>query len=256
MERAEKNDQSHAVAPDPNLSEHDVEINNFCQYLKAQMKVPDDDWMDFTVDAMMLIKRYCSKEKVAEVTPIEENSPPKPTEELAPEVVQASQAITTMNVVPAANNQSITSYLGTLNQQTIGQPICGDLMSPRMALLGLTLVKHLLRQDGPHTSGDKNWSMATYTGKDYEKTMSFSLWLNLFYCLIICPKPWLYGKYHIVKLSCNCLQLMLFNTVTLYLQVINVCDTYTCFYNQLFIVLWQSCEVYVLYNLLYFHTII
>ena len=79
LERAEKNDQSRAVAPDPNLSKHDVEIDHFCQYLKAQMKkVPDDDWMDFTVDAMMLIKRYCSKEKVAPGTPVEEISPPNP----------------------------------------------------------------------------------------------------------------------------------------------------------------------------------
>ena len=89
LERAEKNDQSRAVAPDPNISDHDVEIEHFCQYLKAQMKkVPDDDWMDFTVDAMMLIKRYCSKEKVAPVTPVEDTPPPKPTEEPAPEVLQ------------------------------------------------------------------------------------------------------------------------------------------------------------------------
>ena len=157
MERAEKNDQSRAVPPDPNLSEHDVEIEHFCQYLKAQMKkVPDDNWMDFTVDAMMLIKRYCSKEKVAPVTPVEDTPPPKPTEEPAPEVLQASQAITTMNVLPAANNQAIASYLASLNPQALGQPIYGDLMSPRMTLLGSPSVKHLLRQDGGHTSADKN----------------------------------------------------------------------------------------------------
>ena len=119
-------------------------------------KFPDDDWMDFTVDAMMLIKRYCSKEKVAPVTPVEDTPPPKPTKEPAPEVLQASQAITTMNVVPAATNQSIASYVASLNQQAIGQPIYGDLMSPRMALLGSPSVQHLLRQDGAHTSGDKN----------------------------------------------------------------------------------------------------
>ena len=141
LERAEKNDQSRAVAPDPNLSEHDVEIEHFCQYLKAQM---------------MLIKRYCSKEKVAPVTPVEDTPPPKPTEEPAPEALQASQVITTMNVFPAATNQSIASYLASLNQQAIGQRIYGDLMSPRMALLGLPSVQHLLRQDGAHTSGDKN----------------------------------------------------------------------------------------------------
>ena len=196
LERAEKNDQSRAVAPDPNLSEHDVEIEHFCQYLKAQMKkVPDDDWMDFTVDAMMLIKRYCSKEKVAPGTPVEDTPPPKPTEEPAPEVLQASQAITTMNLVPAATNQSIASYLASLNQQAIGQPIYGDLMSPRMALLGSPSVQHLLRQDGAHTSGDKNWYMASDTGKDFHEARIISWCFNLFYCLIIRPKPLLYGEY-------------------------------------------------------------
>ena len=78
LDRVEKSEQERAApatAPPP-PSEHDLEIDHFSNYLKAQMKkIPNPIWMDFTMDSMMLVKKFVYGEEPTPPIPTASSSP-------------------------------------------------------------------------------------------------------------------------------------------------------------------------------------
>ena len=160
LDRVEKSEQERAAPSSAAPSEHDVELDHFSNYLKAQMKkIPNPKWMDFTMESMMLVKKFVQGE---------EHPPPIPTASSSPinvvddkeEVVapQPTAQVTTManlNVVPSSTSHNLSSYLASLGTPAIPQPLYGDYLSPRMALMGSPSVHHLMRGDVHGPQADK-----------------------------------------------------------------------------------------------------
>ena len=100
----------------------------------------------------MLVKKFVQGE---------EHPPPIPTASSSPINVVAPQPtaqVTTManlNVVPSSTSHNLSSYLASLETPAIPQPLYGDYLSPRMALMGSPSVHHLMRGDVHGPQADK-----------------------------------------------------------------------------------------------------
>ena len=127
-----------------------MEIDHFSNHLKAQMKkIPNPKWMDFTMDTMMLVKKFVYGEEPTPPIPTASSSPINVVDDKE-EVVQQPTQVTTManlNVVPSSTSHNQSSYLASLGTPAIPQPLYGDYLSPRMALMGSPSVQHLMRGD-------------------------------------------------------------------------------------------------------------
>ena len=133
------------------------------KYMEHQMKkIQQEQWMDFTMDAMVLAKRYVCGEKLKEKAPIDVSS----AEEVLvaadkPEVVKVAANATPMTtlankaVLPGASSQSIGSYLASISGQTLTSPMYGDYMSSRMALMGSPSIQHMVYPDVQQVLNDK-----------------------------------------------------------------------------------------------------
>ena len=158
LDRVEKFEQERAATPTapPPPSEHDLEINYFSEYLKVQMKkIPTQQWMDFTMESMMLAKKFVYGEEAIPPRPRASPSPPINVVDEKDDVVPPSQ-VTTMNVVPSSTSHNLSSYLASLGTPAIPQPLYGDFLSPRMALMGSpSLQQHMMRADHHAPQNDK-----------------------------------------------------------------------------------------------------
>ena len=160
LDRVEKSEQERAAPSSAAPSEHDVEIDHFSNYLKAQMrKIPNTKWMDFTMDSMMLVKKFVQGEKqpppirTACSSPI--NVVDDKEELVAPQPTSQLTAMANLNVVPSSTSHNLTSYLASLGTPAIPQPLYGDYLSPRMALMGSPSVHQLMRGDVHAPQADK-----------------------------------------------------------------------------------------------------
>ena len=92
-------------------------------------KIQQNQWMDFTMDSMVLAKRYVCGQKPKEKATIDVSS----AEEVVvaaekPEVVKVAANATPMTtlanmaVVPGSSSQSIGSYLASISGQTLTSP--------------------------------------------------------------------------------------------------------------------------------------
>ena len=115
LDRVEKSEQERAApatAPPP-PSEHDLEIDHFSNYLKAQMKkIPNPKWMDFTMDSMMLVKKFVYGEEPTPPIPTASSSPINVVDD-KDDVVQPTQVTTmvNMNVVPSSTSPNLHHIL-------------------------------------------------------------------------------------------------------------------------------------------------
>ena len=159
LDRVEKSEQERAApatAPPP-PAEHDLEIDHFSNYLKVQMKkIPNPKWMDFTMESMMLAKKFVYGEEPTTPIPTAFSSPINVVDD-KDDVVQPTQVTTmaNMNVVPSSTSHNLSSYLASLGTLAIPQPLYGEFLSPRMALMGSPFVQHIMRADHHAPQTDK-----------------------------------------------------------------------------------------------------
>ena len=159
LDRVEKSEQERAAPSSAAPSEHDVEIDHFSNYLKAQMKkIPNPKWMDFTMDTMMLGKKFVYGEEPTPPIPTASSSPINVVDDKDEVVPPQPTQVTTManlNVVPSSTSHNLSSYLATLGTPAIPQPLYGDYLSPSMALMGSPSVQHLMKGDLHALQADK-----------------------------------------------------------------------------------------------------
>ena len=95
-------------------------------------KIQQDQWMDFTMDAMVLAKRYVCGQKPKEKATIDVSSAEVVVAAEKPEVVKVAANATPMTtlanmaVVPGSSSQSIGSYLASISGQTLTSSMYGD----------------------------------------------------------------------------------------------------------------------------------
>ena len=154
LERHEKSTHERATMSEPD-TDHGKEIEHFSKYMEHQMKkIQQEKWMDFTMDAMVLAKRYVCGEKPKEKPAIDVSS----AEEVVvtvekPEVIKVAANTTPMTtlanmaVVTGSSSQSIGNYLASISGQTLTSPMYGDYMSSRMALMGSPSIHHMVYPD-------------------------------------------------------------------------------------------------------------
>ena len=119
----EKSEQERAAPSSAAPSEHDVAIDHFSNYLKAQMKtIPNPKWMDFTMDSMMLVKKFVQGEEPTPPIPRASSSPINVVDDKDEVVAPQPTQVTTManlNVVPSSTSHNLSSYLATLGTPSI-----------------------------------------------------------------------------------------------------------------------------------------
>ena len=151
LDRVDKSAEERAVAANVTVSDHDVEIEHYSNYLKAQMKKIDSSkWMDFTMDTMGLVRRYVCGDKQASPPPPSPPSPPINVVDDRQEIIHPTpiNTLTSLNVVQPTSTQNLSSYLASIATPSLSQPMYSDFLSPRMALMGSpSLPAHLMRPD-------------------------------------------------------------------------------------------------------------
>ena len=151
LDRVDKSAEDRAVAANVTVSDHDVEIEHYSNYLKAQMKKIDSSkWMDFTMDTMGLVRRYVCGDKQASPPPPSPPSPPINVVDDKQEIIHPTpiNTLTSLNVVQPTSTQNLSSYLASIATPSLSQPMYSDFLSPRMALMGSpSLPAHLMRPD-------------------------------------------------------------------------------------------------------------
>ena len=159
LDRVEKSAEDRAVAANATVSDHDVEIEHYSNYLKAQMKKIDSSkWMDFTMDTMGLVKRYVCGEK--------QSTPPPPSPHHHPLrwwMIRRRSCIQHPSTPSQASTWSsqaaariCLANLASIATPSLSQPMYSDFLSPRMARMALmgspSLPQHMLRPDMGTTS--------------------------------------------------------------------------------------------------------
>ena len=151
LDRVDKSAEDRAVAAHASVSDHDLEIEHYSNYLKAQMKKIDSaKWMDFTMDTMGLVKRYVCGEKQYTPPPPSPPSPPIRVVDDKEDIIAPTpmNSLTSLNVVQPPSSHNLSNYLASLSTPSMSQPIYSEFLSPRMALMGSpSLPHHLLRPD-------------------------------------------------------------------------------------------------------------
>ena len=150
LDPVEKSEQERAAPSSAEPSEHDVELDHFSNYLKAQMKkIPNPKWMDFTMESMMLVKKFVQGEKQPAPIPTASSSPINVVDDneevVAPQPTAQVTTMANLNVVPSSTSHNLSSYLASLGTPAIPQPLYGEYLSPRMALMGSPSVHQLMR---------------------------------------------------------------------------------------------------------------
>ena len=162
LERHEKSTQERATIEEPD-TDHGKEVEHFSQYMEHQMKkISQDQWMDFTMDAMVLAKRYVCGEKEKEKPARDVSSADEVVVTVEqPELIKVAAnptpmtTLANMAVVPGSSSQSIGNYLASISGQTLTSPMYGDYMSGRMALLGSPSLQHMVYPDVHQPLNDK-----------------------------------------------------------------------------------------------------
>ena len=121
-------------------------------------KIPNPKWMDFTMDTMMLVKKFVYGEEPTPPIPTASSSPFNVVDDKEEVVGPQPTQVTTManlSVVPSSTSHNLFTYLATLGTPAIPQPLYGDYLSPKMALMGSPSVQHLMRGDLHGPQADK-----------------------------------------------------------------------------------------------------
>ena len=142
----EKSAEDRVVAAHATVSDHDVEIEHYSNYLKEKYEENRLVQMDGFYD----VKRYVCGDKQSTPPPPSPPSPPIKVVDDKEEIMHPTpiNTLTSLNVVQPSSSQNLSSYLASIATPSLSQPMYSDFLSPRMALMGSpSLPQHMLRPD-------------------------------------------------------------------------------------------------------------
>ena len=162
LERHDKSTNERATMEEA-TTDHGKEVEHFSKYMEHQMKkIEQDQWMDFTMDAMVLAKRYVCGEKATQKAAIDVSDAEavvvtveKPEVVNVPATPTPISTLANMAVLPGSSSQSIGNYLASISGQTLSSPMYGDYMTSRMALMGSPTIQHMVYPEVQQPLNDK-----------------------------------------------------------------------------------------------------